>query len=117
MANILVCPSVVQVRYWREVDGQMTEHKLFIAFSVDGSPVVSLRIGSQWSGWHGLWVPTDDGWHVLVHWAGRMNLLRYLWVCTRPGRSYMRISSRTLLLTQMQLADGDPRWVGRVHWL
>jgi hypothetical protein len=75
---MLVAPAVMELR-WRE---NLKLHQLMLAFSVCGQHVCQLRIGDQWSGWHGGWANCAKSWaksicHVFVHFAGNNNKLRH----------------------------------------
>ena len=64
----LVCPAVATF-LWRQQD--RGKHQLFLSFGAeDGAPVVGLRMGSSWSGWHGYWKRTPKSLTVWVSWCG-----------------------------------------------
>ena len=67
----LVCPAVATF-LWRQQD--RGKHQLFLSFGAeDGAPVVGLRMGYSWSGWHGYWERTPRGLTVWVSWRGSKN--------------------------------------------
>ena len=67
----LVCPAVATF-WWRQPD--RGQHQLFLSFGAeDGAPVVGLRMGYSWSGWHGYWKRTPRGLTVWVSWRGSTN--------------------------------------------
>ena len=111
----LTCPAVLELRYMR--NGTM--HRLFISMDITGVPMVGLRIGEQWSGWHGAWEHSCMSFlDVWVRWNGTQPR-RYTFIRLVDGgytffqQGYIRVSARmtTLLLTQRQLANATDQWI------
>jgi len=111
----LTCPSVLELRYWRNG----FTHRLWISVDINGVPIVSLRIGPQWSGWHGGWEHGSPSFlYVFARCNGR-DPQRFTFLRLFDGdytffqQGYIRVSARmtTLLLTQRQLADSTDEWI------
>ena len=117
--SVLTCPSVLQLTYYR----RGVRHRLFIAVDIRGNTTVGLRIGRQWSGWHGRWSHTDTGGLLChLHYSGRSNLVRphtFERLASRVYQiwqgQYIRAHAEmiTMLLIPGQLADADREW----EWL
>ena len=106
------CPSVMKLTYY----WAGRRHEVFITFH-RGDSIVGLRVGCQWSGWHGNWSHTEDGGLVVrMHYAGRANKMRphhfrrvgprvyefWQWLDTHIRATAEMV---TLLLMPAQLAD------------
>lgn len=108
-------PAVLELGYTRFG----AWHQLFLAFDLRGRPMVSLRIASRWSGWHGEWCQEADGrMTVKVHHAGAEHLVRPFTVWRMGGQRYLLCQGSgeyivmyarivTLLITQQLLQDRD----------
>ena len=67
---VLLCPSVFQLTYYR----RGKRHDVLMAWDIRGNPVIALRIGRQFSGWHGHWDHTSlGGFACRMHYSGNNN--------------------------------------------
>jgi hypothetical protein len=110
--SVMVCPCVALLQYG---DGKM----VFLAFALDGRPVVSYRQRgrwwkTRWSGWHGSWHSVGaQKFDVKFQYAGdESRAFTHRMECAEGGRAAdggeLRNATfvmRTLLMTQRQIGD------------
>ena len=105
---MMACPCVMLFEF-------DSNSKIFLSLGLDGTPLVSFRKGSRWSGWHGRWEHSEGHFTVTFHFSGHnarawqhhiFHMAGDLMVMQELGQTkLLRRSMATLVMTQRQLGD------------